>query len=186
MKNTFAVAILTACLITAPIYSASAHEDGKPGASSSQAEQQPFDIQFLDTMVKHHEDGIEMFKMASAKAENADVKAMAEKMTQDQEKEIPELQALRNQIKPDAPRAVNENMPGMMPMDMSKLENKTGSDFDRTFLTMTIEHHKGAIKMADAALKKSQSKAVKEKAQMMHDMQSKEVSRMEGMLKNIK
>lgn len=73
-------------------------------------------------MIKHHEDGIMMFQMAEEKAKDSDIRMMAEKMTQDQKKEIPELQALRNEVKPDAPQAINMNMPGMMPMDMSKLE----------------------------------------------------------------
>ena len=31
--------------------------------SSPQAETQPYEIQYLDTMVKHHEGGIKMFEM---------------------------------------------------------------------------------------------------------------------------
>lgn len=186
MKNVCAAFILTFCLIATPVLSASAHEQGTSAQSSPQATQQSFDIQFLDTMVKHHEEGIKMFEMAADKSKDSAVKAMAEKMAQDQKNEIPELQALRNEIDSDAPKAVNMNMPGMMPMEMSKLEKASGAQFDREFLSMTIEHHKGAIKMADMALQKSQNADVKTKAQSMHDKQKDEVMKMEKMLQDKK
>lgn len=185
MKNTFTTLILTICLIAAPILSASAHEKNTSAQSSPQVQQQSSDVQFLDTMVKHHEDGIKMFQMAVDKAQNPDVKAMAEKMAKDQKKEIPELQALRNEVEPQAPNAINKNMPGMMPMDMSKLKKASGAQFDREFLSMTIDHHKGAIKMADMALEKAQNADVRTKAQIIHDKQKDEVARMENMLKEI-
>lgn len=187
MKNLFANLALTACLITTPLLPALAHEkESASQQSSPHAEKQVFDIQFLDSMIKHHEDGIMMFQMAEEKAKDSDIRMMAEKMTQDQKKEIPELQALRNEVKPDAPQAINMNMPGMMPMDMSKLKKTSGSEFDKEFLSMTVEHHKGAIKMADAALKKSQNVDVKSKPQMIYDKQKGEVAQMENMLKEMK
>lgn len=186
MQKSFTALLFTAALVFPPYVSTLEHEKNSAIQSSPQAEQQPFDVQFLDNMVKHHEDGIMMFQMAEEKAEDSDIRTMAEKMTQDQKKEIPELQALRNEVKPDAPQAINMNMPGMMPMDMSKLEKTSGSEFDKEFLSMTIEHHKGAIKMADAALKKSQNVGVKNKAQMIHDKQKGEVAQMENMLKEMK
>ena len=47
---------------------------------------------------------------------------------------------------------------------------------------MTINHHKGAIKMADVALEKAKNADVRAKAQMIHDKQKDEVARMEKML----
>lgn len=73
-------------------------------------------------------------------------------------------------------------MPGMSPMDMSKLKKASGTQFDREFLSMTINHHKGAIKMADVALEKAKNADVRAKAQMIHDKQKDEVARMEKML----
>lgn len=185
MENTFKLLALTICLAATPILPASAHEADTSTQKSSQIEQQTSDMQFLNTMVQHHEDGIKMFQMAIEKTKNPDVKAMAEKMAQDQKKEIPELQALRNEIGPKAAKAINTNMPGMMPMDMSKLKTASGVQFDREFISMTIDHHKGAIKMAGMALAKTQRADVKNKAQMIHDKQKDEVTRMEKMLKEM-
>ncbi len=41
------------------------------------------------------------------------------------------------------------DMPGMMSLDdMTSLRSMSGADFDRLFLAMMIEHHRGAIEMA--------------------------------------
>jgi len=106
-------------------------------------------------------------------------------MVKDQKKEIPELQNLKNEVESGESKATNMNMPGMVPMDMSKLKKSSGTQFDREFLSMTIDHHKGAIKMADMALEKAKNADVRTKAQMIRDKQKDEVARMENMLKEI-
>ena len=180
MKKTFASLALIACLTASPL--ALAHENNAAMSQSSpQAKEQPFDIQYLDTMVRHHEMGIKMMQMAVNKAQSQDVKAEAQKMMDDQKKEIPELKSMRNEVKADAPEAVNMDMPGMEPMDDSKLEQASGAEFDRMFLDMTIKHHQGAVKMSDAALEKAQNADVKNKAQTIHDKQKAEISKMEKM-----
>jgi uncharacterized protein (DUF305 family) len=43
----------------------------------------------------------------------------------------------------------SSGMPGMMSSeDMTALEDSSGDEFDQMFLTMMIEHHEGAIRMA--------------------------------------
>ena len=184
MKKTFSSLALIACLTASPL--ALAHEDNPSMMQGSpQAKEQPFDIQFLDTMARHHKMGIEMMQMAVNKAQNQDVKGEAQKMIDDQKKEIPELKSMRNEVKANAPEAVNMDMPGMEPMDHSKLEQATGAEFDRMFLDMTIKHHQGAVEMADAALEKAQNADVKTKAQAIHDKQKAEISKLEKMKKKL-
>lgn len=192
MKKTYASLAVVASLAVTPFSLALAHEVKAPMMQSSpQAEEQPYDVQFLDTMVKHHQDGIKMFQMGADKAQNLELKAMAQMMVNDQKKEIPELKALREEIKPGAPEAINMKlmkMDGMKmdDMDMSKLKNLSGMEFDHQFLHMTVMHHQCAVDMSDVALKQTQNPDVKKKAQMMHDMQKEEISRMEKMLDSMK
>lgn len=183
MKKTVAIAAFITALTIFPALAANDHEHNHSAMQSSPAaEQQPFDIQFLDTMIQHHKEGIDMIQMGAEKAENPEVRSMAQKMVEEQKKEIPELQNLRNEVKANAPEAVNRNLPGMEPMDHSKLESATGAEFDREFLNMTIKHHQGAVEMADMALNQAQNPDVKAKAQMMHDKQKQEIEQMQGML----
>ena len=112
---------------------------------------------------------------------------MAQKMVDDQKREIPELKALREKIKPGAPEAINMelmkmNKMDMAEMDMSKMKDLSGLEFDRKFLSMTIKHHQCAVDMSDVALKDSQNEDVKNKAQVMHDAQKEEIVSMKEML----
>jgi len=187
MKNILTVSALALSIfICAPAYS---HEEGngmEMMKSSPNAAEAPFDIQYLDTMAEHHREGIKMFKMAIEKSDNQEIKAMAQKMIDDQEEEIPELKAMRNDIQPSAPEAVNMKMPGMMSMDMKALEATSRAAFDHAFLDMTIKHHQGAVDMSKNALKSAQSKSVKDKAQMVIDMQGKEIAKMKKMREEMK
>lgn len=154
--------------------------------SSPHAAKAPYDIQYLDTMAEHHREGIKMFQMAVDKAQSQELRDKAQMMIDAQKKEIPELKAMRDEIKPNAPEAINMKMPGMMMMDMSKLESSSGKDFDHHFIDMTIKHHQGALDMSRDALKHAKSQQVKKQAQMIIDMQTKEITEMKTMLKKIK
>lgn len=182
MKSVFVAASLAFTSVLAPV--AYAHEAGKHAStvqSSPDAAKAPYDIQFLDTMAEHHREGIEMFKMAVDKAQDRGVRDKAQQMIDEQQKEVPELKSLRDDIESDAPQAVNMALPGMKPMDMSKLESASGKDFDRRFLDMTIGHHEGAVAMSRDALKHAKSNEVKDRAQSMIDKQDKEIAELKQM-----
>lgn len=156
-----------------------AHVSGPEAANSPRAAAAPYDVQFLDTMAQHHRDGIEMFQMAADKAQKAEVRKIAERMIREQQQEIPELNRLREQIGPSLPQAINMKLPGMKPMDMTKLEQASGRSFDHSFLDMTIAHHRGALAMAGAAVKRAGSSDVREKAQAIIDKQSAEIGELQ-------
>ena len=182
MKKLLKHSALILTLVLTPI--AYAHEEGKASkmmGSSPYAAKAPYDIQFLDTMAQHHREGIEMFQMGIDKAQNDNLRDMAKRMKDDQEKEISELKSMREDIKSDAPEAINRKLPGMEPMNMSKLESSEGKDFDKHFIDMTIQHHKGALAMSKDALKRAKTKEVKDKAEMIIDMQKKEISKLKEM-----
>lgn len=145
-----------------------------------------FDAEFLDTMSKHHEDGIAMMKMAVEKAENQKIKNDAQNMMNDQQREIQEMQDLKEKIAPEAHHAVNMQMPGMISMNLDTLNSRTGQDFDKAYLKQMIKHHKGAVKMSDLALPKAKDKEVKAMAQMMHDKQQREIADMKATLRGLK
>ncbi len=145
-----------------------------------------YDIQFLDTMIEHHRQGIEMFKLAVQKSHSKKVKSKAQTMLDEQQKDIPKLQSLRNKIQSNAQESVNMDLPGMENMDMNELSSKSGKDFDEEFLKMTIKHHEGAIKMSEDALNKAQNKDVRNKAKMTIDKQTKEIAELKKMLEKDK
>ncbi len=71
--------------------------------------------------------------------------------------------------------------------DMSmNLQGKTGAEFDKVFLTDMIVHHKGAVVMAELALKNAESQNVKDLSRAIIDAQNKEIADMEKWLSEMK
>ncbi len=187
MKMLLTASALAFTLALSPI--AFAHDRSKSDSmmqSSPHAAKAPYDIQYLDTMAEHHREGIKMFQIAVDKAESKELRDKAQTMIDAQQKEIPELKAMRDDVKPNMPEAINMKLPGMMMMDMSKLEAATGKNFDHKFIDMTIKHHQGALDMSKAELKSGKNKMVKGKAQEIIDMQTKEIAEMKQMREAMK
>lgn len=156
--------------------------------SSPNAAKAPYELQFLDTMAMHHQMALHMAGLVESRSANQGVKDMAKKMVADQEKEIAQLKAWKAQWYVGKPDAMNMKMPGMADsmkgMSHEKLAAAKGEAFDRMFVDMMSQHHKGAIKMAKAASKKLKHSEAKEFAKNVVDMQSKEIASMAEMKKS--
>lgn len=147
------------------------------------------DRMFADTMTKHHEDGIKMAQMAVDKAESAELRSMAQKMIDDQRREIDQLQSLRGEG-PMTPMAEMMKMPGMMPesqmqRDMARLESATGHDFDLAFTEVMPKHHQGAITMSNHELQNGSNAGLKELARTIADKQARERQQLMAMHEDI-
>lgn len=161
-------------------------------SSSSRAQQMgdmPYDLHFIDMMIMHHQEGIDMAQMAQTKAVGAKVKAFATKTAADQQKDIDELQAHRNHWyagKPPMDSAMMHSMmqtmhPGMH-MDMEdtrrKLMAANGTAFERLFLDTMIHHHQMAVGMAKDATTKADHAEMKELARKAIVKQNAEIAEM--------
>lgn len=136
------------------------------------------DAMFVDAMTMHHEDGIRMAQMAVDKAESAELRAMAQKMIEDQRRDIERMEPLRPQG-PKMPMEEMHKMPGMMPMsemaeDMARLDATTRHEFDVAFTEIMPKHHAGAIKMAQHQIEKGSVQGLKDIAREIVDKQSRE------------
>lgn len=69
---------------------------------------------------------------------------------------------------------MHDSMQGMM----QGLENKTGDEFDKAFISEMILHHQGAIDMANAALKNAKHQEIKDLANAIISAQTKEINQM--------
>jgi uncharacterized protein (DUF305 family) len=146
------------------------------------------DIQFLDMMMEHHADGVEMARMGIEKAQNAEVKALADKMAAGQQKDIDEMRKMREAHFPQNPKAemmtvkgrtmTSEMMEKMAQEDMRKLETASGAEFDRAFLDVFMKHHQMALDMSKEETSKGEQPEVKKKAREIIAVQSKEMAEM--------
>ena len=153
--------------------------------SDPNADRAPFDLQFIDTMSEHHRGAIEMSEMALKRSENAELKKFAQKIIDDQKKEIAQMKQWRDGWYPGAQPAKNMEMPGMadsMKMmiseDMKKMETASGKDFDLHFLDMMTPHHAGAVQMAKNALGKAEHPEIKTLAAGVIKAQEAEIKMM--------
>jgi uncharacterized protein (DUF305 family) len=105
------------------------------------------DQMFFDAMIPHHKQATDMAKLASERAEHAELRAAAARMVADQQREIEQMQAWRAQWYPDAPDAGGMDT-RKMETDMQKLKEATGAEFDRVFLEQMIQHHEMGVQMA--------------------------------------
>ena len=77
----------------------------------------------------------------------------------------------------------SSGMTGMMSEeDMTALEAASGADFDQMWLTMMIEHHQGAIEMAQTEQTEGEFDAAVELAEEIESAQTAEIAMMQDLL----
>ena len=150
--------------------------------SSPNAATAPYDLQFLDTMIAHHQGAVDMARPAETKARHAELKTLAKNIIADQEKEIAQMKKWREQWFVGKPAAINMEMAGMSDsmkgMDMKILESSSGTDFDLEFIKQMTPHHAGAVVMAKEALQKTQKEEIKKLANEIIKAQEAEIKQM--------
>ena len=108
------------------------------------------DEMFLQMMIPHHEQAVEMSNLALAKSKNPEVLKLAQQIKDGQSAEITQMNSwLDNAGMPaDMGHEMGHDMGGMMgPEDMTALQSASGTAFDKLFLTSMIAHHEGALHM---------------------------------------
>jgi uncharacterized protein (DUF305 family) len=110
------------------------------------------DVQFMQDMIHHHSQAIEMTDWVPSRASSRSVKLIAQRMARSQEAEI-ELMERWLQAQGAEPPSDHANhggklMPGMLTDEqMDRLEAGDGRRFDKLFLRYMTQHHRGALQM---------------------------------------
>jgi uncharacterized protein (DUF305 family) len=121
----------------------------------------PADARFMQDMIPHHHQAIQMAALVADRTNNPALKDVAGRIDASQDDEIKFMQRwLRERgeavPEPTAHDAMHTShkMAGMAsPEQMAALAAANGAEFDRLFLTLMIAHHKGAVKMVEELLK---------------------------------
>lgn len=146
------------------------------------------DVEFVQGMIPHHEQAIHMSELAAKHANSPDVKTIASTITTKQEEELKTMETLLHEwgVKKeeagghDAHGGAKAMHPGMLPeAELKELEETRGVEFDKLFLKSMVEHHKGAITMAEEAEHKGENKEVKKLAAEIKRGQEHEIEEME-------
>jgi uncharacterized protein (DUF305 family) len=106
------------------------------------------DVHFLQGMIIHHQQAIDMSSLVASRTQREDIKLIAERIIVSQTDEIKSMKRwLAAHHKPDT-MAMQMTMPGMLTREqLDTLASARGAQFDSLFLTGMIQHHSGALKM---------------------------------------
>ena len=145
----------------------------------------PFEQQFIDMMVPHHEGAVEMAKVAQARAERPEIRQMAEAIISAQDREIQQMKGWRKAWYGSDQTPTMANMPmlpemrtsmGNMAEDVQKLQ--TASPFDKAFIDAMIPHHEAAIEAAKIAQQRATKPEIKQLAGDIITAQEREIAQM--------
>jgi uncharacterized protein (DUF305 family) len=142
-------------------------QPGAPGESSqvisaekaadlSQVQYTGADIKFMQGMIGHHAQAIEMTELLQSRTDREELKKLALRIQVSQDDEINMMQ---HWLESRGQQVPNRNamhmhgatlMPGMLtPDEMKHLADSNGPEFDRLFLEGMIKHHGGALTMVE-------------------------------------
>jgi uncharacterized protein (DUF305 family) len=125
------------------------------------------DVNFMQGMIMHHSQAVEMTELLRSRSRNKDLQALGKRISISQSDEMKYMkQWLEDRGQPASMQHGNRDhsgdmkgmdhmkmdsmplMPGMLtPQQMKALEKSNGPKFDHLFLTGMIQHHTGALVM---------------------------------------
>ncbi|MEV4733768.1 DUF305 domain-containing protein [Saccharopolyspora sp. NPDC049426] len=144
------------------------------------------DAMFAQGMVPHHEQAVEMSRMAAQNAGSQQVKHLAARIEAAQGPEIDKLNGwLRDWNVQQSGHGEHGGhaMTGMMATDeMASLGQNKGPEFDQKFLMLMIKHHEGAVAMARTEVEKGRFPDAQQMAREIMISQQSEIDSMRTML----
>ena len=154
----------------------------------------PADVAFMQGMIGHHAQALEMTALLYERSTWQDIRMLAQRIDVSQADEINMMQdwlVVRDEGMAEHHAHGTMLMPGMLtPDQMAELAAATESDFDRLFLEYMIMHHHGAVVMVEdlfASPGAAQESQIFNFASDVIADQSMEITRMRrmrGMLEN--
>ena len=183
------VAVLGLALVLAGCSSDETSESGGKGFNDT-------DVAFATDMIQHHAQALQMVDLSMGHDLDPEVQRLADDIRAAQAPEIEKMADWLQDWEQPVPETVRDHanadgggmdmgsdMPGMMsPEDLQSLEQAEGTDFQRMWLEMMIEHHEGAIEMADEEQDNGEHPQAVTMAEDIADAQAEEASTMKDLL----
>lgn len=172
-------------------------------SAAAGAEHNAADVTFASMMIEHHRSAIEMAQLAPDRAAGPEVKDLAARIEAAQAPEIESMTGWLDDWGTAMPGMSTGGvdmgtgamgtgstggmaMPGMMTADqMAALTAATGAGFDRMFLELMIEHHQGAVEMADTELAAGANADALALAESIRTSQTGEIAEMQALLQGM-
>ncbi|MET9726328.1 DUF305 domain-containing protein [Streptomyces zaomyceticus] len=146
------------------------------------------DVMFAQMMIPHHEQALEMARLAEGRAEDPGVRKLVTAIERAQDPEIQKMKAwLKGWGRPESAGhgsgGSGHGMAGMMSdQDMKDLAAVEGKAFDRKFAELMIAHHDGAVAMAKDEQRNGRNATAKALADDVVRTQTAEVTELRTIL----
>ena len=132
-----------------------------PEAASdlSKVQATPADVKFMQGMIGHHAQAIEMTDLIPSRTSREAMKLLGQRIAVSQADEMNMMRTWLKARGQEVPAEHAHHMPGGMmpgmltPEQMAELTAATGEAFDKLFLRYMIQHHEGALSMVDELFK---------------------------------
>jgi uncharacterized protein (DUF305 family) len=135
-----------------------------PSTRATLPPRSPKDVEFMQGMIMHHAQAVEMTALIDSHTENKDLRLLGARISQSQSDEMKFmkrwLEARGEPVQPPMPEMPGMDMPGhdmsshqmlmpgmLTPKQMDALRKAKGAEFDHLFLSGMIQHHNGALIM---------------------------------------
>ncbi|APA76259.1 MULTISPECIES: DUF305 domain-containing protein [Mycobacterium] len=164
---------------------------GAPTSASAPDGHKQADVVFAQHMIPHHQQAIEMSDIVLGKQGiDARVVDLANQIKAAQGPEIEQMQTWLGQWGTPSQtmmptRSAMPGMSGMSDEDMAALKNAQGVEASRLFLTQMIQHHRGAIAMAQDEVNSGGYPAATAMARSIIASQQQEIDTMQKLLASL-
>jgi len=145
------------------------------------------DIMFLQMMIPHHQQAIDISDLALTKSSDSELLALAKDIRDGQGAEIVKMKAWLDGANAgmDPGHSMGHDMGGMLSdSELAALEAATGKSFDLLWLKGMTGHHDGAIDMA-AMIENAENAEIKSFGQAIVTTQSAQNKQMAAMIKRM-
>ena len=155
-------------------------------SADQSAEFNDTDLAFAEGMIPHHEGALMMSAVALARASDPRVVDLAERIEAGQDPEIDLMAGWLEEWGQPLEESghmggMDHGSGGMGGMGMDDMP-AAGPDFDRLWLDAMIEHHEGAVEMAQTEVEDGQSSEAVDLARSISETQEQEIAEMRELL----
>lgn len=146
------------------------------------------DIMFLQMMIPHHQQAVDISNLALTKSKDAELLALATAIRDGQADEIVQMKRWLKDAGAGAEmgHTMDGQMGGMLDdAELAALKSATGSEFDRLWLLGMTGHHDGALHMTQM-IEDASNPTIKKFGQDIVALQTAQIEQMKVMLQRIK
>jgi uncharacterized protein (DUF305 family) len=189
VKHRYATVLISAALLlgacgTAPDAPASNVTEAKAEVKAEGGHNET-DVMYLQMMVAHHEQGLEMVRLAEKSAKRAEIRTLAQAVDATQSDEVEMMTGWLKQWQ--APTTVDHapsahadhgGLPATGPEEIAALKKAKGAEFETTFLNLFVAHQHNAVEMAHMETKQGSNAEAKAFAERIRASRADQIQQM--------